>query len=74
MPEIMPMLREDIQNALFESGGAWTSLALQNMKKLDSFLKEVLRCSPLGAGEPRPPPNTEIWNPFSLVIKLTSNN
>ena len=36
MPEIVPMLREDVQQALAESGGEFTSLAMQNMKKLDS--------------------------------------
>lgn len=49
-PDIIPMLREDVQQALAESGGQFTSGALQNMKKLDSFLKEVLRCSPISAG------------------------
>ncbi|OLN86218.1 Ent-kaurene oxidase 7 [Colletotrichum chlorophyti] len=48
-PDLIPMLREDVQQALLESGGNFTSSALQNMKKLDSFLKEVLRCSPLSA-------------------------
>lgn len=36
MPEVVPMLREDVQQALAESGGEFTSLAMQNMKKLDS--------------------------------------
>ncbi|TDZ61446.1 Cytochrome P450 monooxygenase ATR2 [Colletotrichum trifolii] len=48
-PDIAPILRDDVQQALLESGGQFTSPALQNMKKLDSFLKEVLRCSPLSA-------------------------
>ncbi|KZL63086.1 cytochrome p450 [Colletotrichum incanum] len=49
-PELIPMLRDDVQQALLESGGDFTSGALQNMKKLDSFLKEVMRLSPLSAG------------------------
>ncbi|CCF35728.1 cytochrome P450 [Colletotrichum higginsianum] len=49
-PELIPMLRDDVQQALLESGGEFTSGALQNMKKLDSFLKEVMRASPLSAG------------------------
>lgn len=49
-PELIPILRDDVQQALLESGGQFSSPALQNMKKLDSFLREVLRCSPLGAG------------------------
>ncbi|TKW52980.1 Ent-kaurene oxidase [Colletotrichum tanaceti] len=48
-PELIPMLRDDVQQALLESGGEFTSGALQNMKKLDSFLKEVMRLSPLSA-------------------------
>ncbi|GKT86392.1 LOW QUALITY PROTEIN: cytochrome P450 [Colletotrichum tofieldiae] len=49
-PELIPMLRDDVQQALLGSGGDFTSGALQNMKKLDSFLKEVMRLSPLSAG------------------------
>ncbi|KAK2006744.1 cytochrome P450 [Colletotrichum eremochloae] len=48
-PELVPMLRDDVQQALLESGGEFTSGALQNMKKLDSFLKEVMRHSPINA-------------------------
>ncbi|KAL0935965.1 ent-kaurene oxidase [Colletotrichum truncatum] len=48
MPELVPMLREDIQQALAESNGVFTSLAMQNMKKLDSFLKETMRFYALG--------------------------
>lgn len=40
-----------MQQALAESGGVFTNIAMQNMKKLDSFLKEVLRYYPLGAGK-----------------------
>ncbi|KAI9903486.1 hypothetical protein N3K66_000015 [Trichothecium roseum] len=46
MPEVAPELRQDVRDALAASGGAYTTPALQGMKKLDSFLKEVLRCSP----------------------------
>ncbi|KAG7047613.1 cytochrome P450 [Colletotrichum scovillei] len=48
-PEINELLRDDIQAALAESGGNFTSGALQNMKKLDSFLKEVMRVNPISA-------------------------
>lgn len=44
------MLREDVVHALAESGGSFSSVALQSMKKLDSFLKEVLRASPMSTG------------------------
>ncbi|GJC87556.1 cytochrome P450 monooxygenase ATR3 [Colletotrichum liriopes] len=50
-PELIPMLRDDVQQALLESGGDFTSGALQNMKRLDSFLKEVMRLSPLSAAQ-----------------------
>ena len=43
------MLREDVRQALVESDGQYTNVAMQNMKKLDSFLKEVLRFYPLSA-------------------------
>ncbi|GKT54545.1 cytochrome P450 [Colletotrichum tofieldiae] len=38
----------DIQQALVESKGVFTSIAMQNMKKLDSFLKECMRFHLLG--------------------------
>ncbi|OHF00854.1 cytochrome P450 [Colletotrichum orchidophilum] len=49
MPELVPMLRDDIQQALSESNGVFTSGAMQNMKKLDSFLKETMRFYSLGS-------------------------
>ncbi|KAJ0346899.1 hypothetical protein COL26b_007761 [Colletotrichum chrysophilum] len=49
MPELIPTLREDVQQALAESNGVFTSLAMQNMKKLDSFLKETMRFYALGS-------------------------
>ncbi|KAI3551844.1 cytochrome P450 [Colletotrichum filicis] len=48
-PEINSLLRDDVQAALAESGGNFSSSALQNMKKLDSFLKEVMRVNPISA-------------------------
>ncbi|POS81188.1 hypothetical protein DHEL01_v200399 [Diaporthe helianthi] len=47
MPEIIPELREEIRSALNEYG-TFTTQALQKMKKLDSFLREVMRMHPLG--------------------------
>ncbi|TKW49462.1 Ent-kaurene oxidase [Colletotrichum tanaceti] len=43
MPELVPVLREDVQRALAETNGVFTSSAMQNMKKVDSFLKETMR-------------------------------
>jgi hypothetical protein len=49
--DLIPVLQEDIEQALAESDGVFTNLAMQNMKKLDSFMKETLRFYPLGAGK-----------------------
>ncbi|KAK1948850.1 cytochrome P450 [Colletotrichum sublineola] len=46
-PELSPMLREEIEQTLAESGGRFTTSALQNMKKMDSFIREVMRVTPL---------------------------
>ncbi|KAI4595665.1 hypothetical protein KJ359_006654 [Pestalotiopsis sp. 9143b] len=46
LPDFIPELREEINQALSENGGVFTSNALQSMKKLDSFLKETLRFYP----------------------------
>ena len=48
MPELIPIFREEVHLALAESNGIFTSSALQNMKKLDSFLKETTRYYALG--------------------------
>ena len=53
MPEIVPELREEIRTVLAEQNNTFCSLALQNMKKLDSFLKETLRFHPASSGECR---------------------
>ncbi|RMJ08867.1 hypothetical protein CDV36_011516 [Fusarium kuroshium] len=46
MPEVQKELRVEIREALSQTSGVFTSQALQNMKKMDSFLKEVLRLHP----------------------------
>lgn len=51
-----------MQQALADSGGVFTNIAMQNMKKLDSFLKEVLRYYPLGAGSFQ----RKVLKPFTL--------
>ena len=48
MPEIVPELREEIRDVLAESGGVFSSSALQKMKKMDSFLRETSRHHPPG--------------------------
>ncbi|KAI9146966.1 Ent-kaurene oxidase-like protein [Paramyrothecium foliicola] len=48
-PDLARTLREEVRLALAESDGQYTFLAVQNMKKLDSFLKEVMRYYPMTA-------------------------
>ena len=48
-PEISAMLKEEVEEVLSNNGGEFTSQALQDMKKLDSFLRELLRYYPLQA-------------------------
>lgn len=43
-PEYMLALREEISNVLAENGGVPTPKALQQMVKLDSYMREVNRC------------------------------
>ena len=57
MPEIVPELREEIREVLAESGGVFTSSALQKMKKMDSFLRETSRHHPPGFSESSPSSN-----------------
>lgn len=47
MPDLVLELREEIRTVLKEYGD-FTAAALQKMKKLDSFLREVMRVHPLG--------------------------
>lgn len=51
MPDVQKELRVEIREALSQTSGVFTSQALQNMKKMDSFLKEVLRLHPATMGE-----------------------
>ncbi|KAB5549553.1 ent-kaurene oxidase [Coniochaeta sp. 2T2.1] len=46
--ELIPELRQEIQSVLTEHDNQFSSAALQKMKKLDSFLKETIRCHPNG--------------------------
>jgi cytochrome P450 len=48
MPEVQDELRQEVVQVLAQSGGEYTSLALQKMKKLDSFLRETMRFDPPG--------------------------
>ncbi|PNP79956.1 hypothetical protein FNYG_06653 [Fusarium nygamai] len=46
LPDLQTELREEVREALSQSGGQFTSNVLQSMKKMDSFLKETLRVHP----------------------------
>ncbi|TDZ60834.1 Cytochrome P450 monooxygenase ATR2 [Colletotrichum trifolii] len=48
-PELAPVLREEVERVLAGSGGRFTTAALADMKKMDSFLREVMRVTPLSA-------------------------
>ncbi|KAF2190763.1 ent-kaurene oxidase [Zopfia rhizophila CBS 207.26] len=47
-PEYTQPLREEIRTAIAESGGIITTRALQQMEKLDSYMKETMRFYPAG--------------------------
>ncbi|KAF2199336.1 cytochrome P450 monooxygenase-like protein [Delitschia confertaspora ATCC 74209] len=47
-PECMEPLREEIRAAVADNGGIMTTRALQQMEKLDSYMKETMRCFPPG--------------------------
>ena len=48
-PEYLEPLREEAQTALERNGG-WNEKALDSLPKLDSFIREVNRLWPTGAG------------------------
>jgi cytochrome P450 len=47
-PEYIEPLREEVRNAMHDNGGSITTRALQQMVKLDSYMKEVFRFHPPG--------------------------
>lgn len=52
-PEYVPILKEEIDSVLEESGGEWTLESMGKLKKLDSFMKETLRYNGHLTGEYR---------------------
>jgi hypothetical protein len=48
MPEYIQPLREEIRAAMAANDGIMTYRALQQMEKLDSYMKEVMRFYPPG--------------------------
>lgn len=51
LPDFINELREEIQDALDQNDGVFSTNSLQSMKKLDSFLKETLRLYPATMGK-----------------------
>ncbi|KAI4944783.1 hypothetical protein J4E91_008470 [Alternaria rosae] len=47
-PEYIDPLREEIRNVMANNNGVITSRALQQMEKVDSYMKEVIRFYPTG--------------------------
>lgn len=43
-PEYLDDLREEVEGAIREHG--WSKVAIQKLRKLDSFIKESLRVNP----------------------------
>lgn len=51
MPEAQADLREEVRAVLAETGGEYKNTSVQNMKKLDSFIREGVRYYPIGSCE-----------------------
>ncbi|KAF4843417.1 Cytochrome P450 monooxygenase ATR2 [Colletotrichum siamense] len=62
MQDIIPVLREEIREALVGSGNEFTNAALQNMVKLESFLTESMRTYPMSAANAQ----RKVLQPFTL--------
>ncbi|KAB8268032.1 cytochrome P450, partial [Aspergillus minisclerotigenes] len=86
-PEYMQPLREEICKAISDHDGTLTSRALQQMEKLDSFMKETIRFYPpeltsfsrqtvqgikLSSGQ-YIPPDTSIETPLQAIYQDDSN-
>ncbi|KAJ4286358.1 hypothetical protein N0V88_008064 [Collariella sp. IMI 366227] len=48
-PQYIPELRDEIRTTLAQHNGEFSSMALLDMKKLDSFLRETMRLYPVSA-------------------------
>lgn len=51
MPEYQDMIRQELEDALAQSGGKWNGTFLKGLQKTDSFMKESQRHEPVGLGE-----------------------
>ncbi|KAF6833650.1 ent-kaurene oxidase [Colletotrichum plurivorum] len=62
MPDLIPVLREEIRKALSDAGGEFTNSALQAMVCLESFLTESMRTYPMSAANAQ----RKVLQPFTL--------
>ncbi|QRD93057.1 cytochrome P450 [Aspergillus flavus] len=75
-PEYMQPLREEICKAISDNDGTLTSRALQQMEKLDSFMKETIRFYPpelTSFSGQYIPPGTSIETPLQAIYQDDSN-
>ncbi|EIT73590.1 hypothetical protein Ao3042_10466 [Aspergillus oryzae 3.042] len=75
-PEYMQPLREEICKAISDNDGTLTLRALQQMEKLDSFMKETIRFYPpelTSFSGQYIPPGTSIETPLQAIYQDDSN-
>ncbi|KAG5785907.1 hypothetical protein H9Q73_000488 [Fusarium xylarioides] len=66
MPRVQAEIREEVRTVLAENKGGSEFSAVQKMKKLDSFIRESVRCYPIGAGK-----YPESINAISLMLTFS---
>ncbi|KAG5803610.1 hypothetical protein H9Q74_010150 [Fusarium xylarioides] len=66
MPQVQAEIREEVRTVLADNKGESEFSAVQKMKKLDSFIRESVRCYPIGAGE-----YPESINAVSLMLTFS---
>ncbi|KAL5611278.1 hypothetical protein FOBRF1_007395 [Fusarium oxysporum] len=49
LPKVQTEIREEVRRVLAENEGEYKLSAVQSMKKLESFIRESIRCYPIGA-------------------------
>lgn len=69
-PEYIQPLREEMRTVIAQNDGQITSRALQQMEKLDSYMKEVLRVYPPSASA-SPLTSTHSSSPQIIIWRLT---
>lgn len=49
-PEYLEPLREEVQEVLADNGGQFTKIGMEQLRKMDSFMKETMRFNPVNTG------------------------